>query len=134
MWIGDLPRILVTQYGCKIHHATLTTLKPGDLIFLRKGTDNTPSPDVRYIVHIMVAVSTNAVFHSTRVWGGGKIESNDSLCERDIDRRVIDEPFLFLRYIDDRNQRLRKKHQDQWLTFAVPRPVFTFEPLDAVEA
>lgn len=124
MWIGDLPRILVIQYGCQIHRATLTTLQPGDLIFLRKGTDNTPSPNVRYIVHIMVAVSANAVFHSSQVWGRGKIEPHDSLCERGIDRHVIDEPFLFLRYIDDRNLRLRKKHQDQWLSFPIPRPIF----------
>ncbi len=87
----------------------VSALRMGDLILLRRKNHNAPQPEQYYISHIQLALSSQEVFHSTwsdkigpmHIKKGAKIERFHDIS------KVIDEPSLFLRYVDPRNWELR---------------------------
>ena len=126
VWIGDMPRKLVAEYRCKIHQVALEELKPGDLLFLRKNSSNTTYKAHRYITHLVMALASGECFHCSEHRDGGKIECLSRPLDeyaRSLAKRVVDEPYLFLRYIDPRNAKLLEEHEGEFLIFPVPRPL-----------
>ena len=66
----------------------------------------------------------STIFHSAQDRGGGGIENLAypiDLYAKTILENVIDQPFLFLRYLDPRNGKLRSHYGTEFLPFPVPR-------------
>lgn len=114
-WIGDMPRELLALCGCSIHRISPDALQAGDLIFLKR---NRAAPQQRYIVHVMIAIKSNLIFHSTNARGGGYIEDPARW-----QSRVIEDPARFLRYIDPRNQSLREYYGSEFIPHPIPRSI-----------
>lgn len=96
-----MPGILVQSYGWTIVSIEESEVRKGDLIFLRWKDSNHPQPDDYYITHVMLVLGPNRYFHST--CSGGKIQP----LGKSRTKRVVDEPELFLRYVDRRSIAMR---------------------------
>lgn len=125
-WIGDMPRELMTQYGCILKRVKVDSMQAGDVVFLRRNETNVTHFSSRYITHIMIAMDSSRVFHCSEKRGGGAIEDFAKPIDayaRSLIKRVVDEPFLFLRYIDPRNEVLRERYGSELIPFPIPRPL-----------
>lgn len=121
VWIGDMPRILVTMSGCSIKRVKLNALKTGDILFLKEdlGTKKIR----RRISHIMISISRGFVFHCSEKRAGGTIENLFIPYDQygaNLKARVLDEPLQLLRYIDSRNIKLRSLYKTEFIPFAIP--------------
>jgi hypothetical protein len=119
-----MPRTLVFA-GWSVLRVERAAVQVGDLLVLRKKASNDPDPATCYLTHLMLAVRFDLFFHSTSRVKGAVIE------RLNFPIRVVDEPALFLRYVDPRNQMLREEAGDQWLSWGVARPQedFTWLPM-----
>lgn len=109
VWIGDMPRTLITRYGCTLEDVTATTLKRGDLLFLRRSLLDDASSDKRWITHIMLAVSCDRIFHSSSKRGGAAFENLRECSDEyviNLKKLLVDDSTV-MRYIDPRNQKMR---------------------------
>ena len=118
VYIGDMPRTLVTICNWSIQQVLISEIKFGDLLFLRSTEDqNTLSKD-RYIVHVLMSIGQSVVFHSSVASGTGSIEDlsnpSDTNAINIIDR-VVNDPARLMCYIDPRNQKLRKLNGSEYL-------------------
>ena len=124
VFIGDLPRILF-RMGCSLQQIKISEMKLGDLLFFKNPSMQWPCSKRQYITHVAIALGPTQIFHSTIYRGGGQREDlvkPTSLYAKNLVNRVIDEPFLFLRYIDPRNQKLREAIKDELLPFPIYKP------------
>jgi len=123
-YIGDMPRILVTWGGCALHRLPLASLQTGDIVFLRKIPSNATSKNKKYLSHVMLAMGPGTVFHCSEKRGRGCVESLAApidIYAQKLIQRAVDEPALFLRYIDPRNLKLRKAFKDKFVRYRIPR-------------
>lgn len=126
LWIGDMPRILVRQLGCSLHTIKITSMKVGDLLFIKRVPGNTTEKTKRYISHVMISLGGSLFFHSTEDRGGACLE--DFIKPKDeipaqLLKLNIDEPYLFMRYIDPRNVNMRKKYKSEFIPFPIYRSI-----------
>jgi hypothetical protein len=129
VFIGDMPRILV-GCGCTVHRIKILEMKPGDLLFFKRVPSCQPQFEKQYIGHIAIALGAAQVFHSTWMRGGGDREDLSKpvdLYAKNLLDRSIDEPSLFLRYIDPRNQKQRDEFGADLIPFTIPKPMSQIE-------
>ncbi len=95
VWIGDLPRALIS-HGWKLILINSAEMLRGDLLFLR-------DEDHPYrISHLMIAIKANIVFHCSYNLTKPIDSYGNSLMER-----IVNEARIMLCYIDVRNFKLR---------------------------
>ncbi len=126
-----MPRILV-GCGCSVHRIKISEMKLGDLLFFKSDCSAPLHPERKYISHIAIALEAAQIFHSTsRRWGGSREDLSKpiDLYAKDLLYRVIDEPSLFLRYIDPRNQKLREEFGTDLIPIPVPKPMEEIEQI-----
>lgn len=109
VWIGDMPRTLVQRYHWKIIRVSFDNFKAGDLIFIQRNSSR-ELENKRHLIHVMIALSSKHLFHSSLERKGGYIEP---LAEKAEDlklsflARAPTDASLLFRYIDPRNVALR---------------------------
>ncbi len=122
IFIGDMPRILMAQCGYAVQQIKISEMRCGDLIFFKWDSSNNTYFNERYICHIAIAMGPAMIFHSAQDRGGGSIENLArpvDLYAKTMLQNIIDQPFLFLRYIDPRNSNLRSKFGTEFLPFPI---------------
>lgn len=110
VFIGDMPRTLLSTRRWTLLKIPVSKMRLGDLIFLRRRADHVTQFNERYITHIGVAMGPWTIYHSSGLRSGGRIENwripQDSYAHG-MAARVIDAPELVLRYTDPRNTKAR---------------------------
>lgn len=108
--IGNMPRLL-NEYDWSLRVIDKTEMQPGDLIFLKHREYE------RLISHVALAVNNTDVFHCKKEIGS-VVQSVDHLFET-YEQTIFYEQ---LRYIDYRDEELRRKHAGYYLT-TIQEPV-----------
>ncbi len=123
VFIGDMPRILVSMCNWSIRYVRISEMELGDLLFLRSNDDQNTLSHERYIVHVLMAIGHSVVFHSSLSAGSGSIEDLSDLSSSracTIIDRVINDQVRFMTYIDPRNHKLRQLHSSGYLPARKP--------------
>ena len=123
-WIGDMPRVLVSECGYSFCQIDIGSLRAGDLVFISSSECFSPSSNRRSVVHVAMAVGVGILFHSSYERGGACLENIIEPCDRfgeEIRRNIINDSAFLIRYIDPRNHSLRKRFESGLLSFSVPK-------------
>jgi cell wall-associated NlpC family hydrolase len=91
-WIGNMPRLLVSQWKWKVLSLPQEEIQPGDLLFLGNQVKG-------MISHVALALSPKEAFHCSWETGGGSIEPIETLCKR---YQQPASPAALLDYVDPR--------------------------------
>jgi hypothetical protein len=114
VYIGDMPRSLVTNCGWSVEYIKISEMQCGDLLFLRDLPAKEVTLDKKYIVHAVVSIGRSRIFHSSLRRGSGYIEhllTPKDVYASSIVGRTLEDPNYFLFYIDPRNKKLREQFQ-----------------------
>ncbi len=102
--IGDMPRLLASS-GWEFHLVDQAELKSGDLMFLKRRDNDL------LIGHAALVLKADRIFHCKRDNGGMVVELIDRVFET-YEQKI---QATQLKYIDIRNEELRKKHNGCYL-------------------